>query len=127
MPSPPAILVVEDDVLLRTTFQRLLTRAGYTVCLWQVGTEVEACIRDVQPNLLLLDLHLQRVSGWDYLEQVWANAANDSLPVLVCSGNIANLSQEQVLRLRQRGGDLIEKPFDVADLLAKVQSMLHVS
>jgi DNA-binding response OmpR family regulator len=97
---------------------RVLETAGYTATLSGVGPETLSAIRDLKPDLLLLDVNSPGSEGWDVLNQV-RHAASE-LPVILITG-WPNLGPEAV----QRGIQwLMEKPLDLPELLALIQRLL---
>ncbi len=127
MSSSPSILIVEDDAMLSLIFLQLLTGAGYDVHLWSEETDIISTIRELQPQLVVLDLHLPQIPGWKLLERLWTDLEHAAPPVLVCSGNLGVVSAEQLVHLRQQGGDVIAKPFALAEMLEKVQALVAVT
>lgn len=119
-----SILVVDDDADLRTTMAMLLDGAGYGVATAADGAAALARLATPPPpDLLLLDLMMPRVDGWDVLDRLAAVPAWAALPVVVCSA--APLTDGQ--RARLRGMPVLTKPFDLARLLATVRAHCRAS
>lgn len=64
----PVILIAEDDRLLRDIFVRKLTSAGYTVHAAADGGEAIAFVKNESPDLMLCDIHMKLVDGWEVLK-----------------------------------------------------------
>jgi CheY-like chemotaxis protein len=77
------VLVVEDDEGTRTTLRRTLERAGWRVSEAENGAEGLARLREVRPAIVLLDLMMPAVDGFEFLEAVRADGKWDGLPVVV--------------------------------------------
>jgi CheY-like chemotaxis protein len=112
----PTILVVDDQADIRLTLRLSLEMKGYEVLLASDVREAMAALEKRTPDLVLLDITLPAVSGWDLLAKLRADERFGSLPVVVTSA----LPADQVAaRARELGAtDHLAKPFDV-DVLAE--------
>jgi DNA-binding response OmpR family regulator len=114
------ILVLDDQQYLRDIIAAIVEDAGYPALA--VGTPEEALRRmdELRPELLILDLSLPGVSGIQFLEQLRASAAWNTLPVIVVSGDPGKLGavkgRPHVVALT--------KPFDVSVLIAAIEDAL---
>lgn len=116
------ILVVDDDATIRNLLIEVLEKAGHAAVGAEDGYVAEELIRDLFPDLILLDLKMPRSSGWSLLDNVRERPQWQSIPVIIVSGY---LSEGQPLP--QTGLNIvgrIEKPVQIDDLLAKVQEVL---
>lgn len=93
------ILVVEDSKFLRLAAERALARAGYDVITAADGERALEAAREKQPNLILLDLLLPRISGPDVLKGLKKDPATAGIAVVV----LTRLSSKNAARLRQDG------------------------
>ena len=93
------ILVVEDSKFLQLATERALARAGYDVIVAADGESALEAAREKQPNLILLDLLLPRISGPDVLKALKKNPATAGIAVVV----LTRLSSKNAVRLRQDG------------------------
>ena len=101
-----SILVVDDSRLMRLAHGQLLTKAGYAVIMANDGEEALALASANQPDLILLDMLLPKLSGPEVLQELQKNPQTAHIPVIVLSG----LSQKNELKLRQAGASgFIEK------------------
>ncbi|MGH2585371.1 MAG: response regulator transcription factor [Dehalococcoidia bacterium] len=118
-PEPPAhILVVEDDLALARLIEALLASAGYDVRTAGDGERALESARAEKPALVLLDLTLPRIDGWEVLARL--RAMPDPPPVVLFTAHHA--AEE---RARAAGAAAaILKPFDVDDLLETVRRLL---
>jgi len=120
-PQPPVrgrhILVVEDDLTLARLMEALLLSAGYQVRTAGDGESALEAIRLEQPALVLLDLTLPRIDGWQVLDRL--RATEQPPPVVLFTGNYA--AEERALRAGAAA--TILKPFDVDDLLETVNRL----
>lgn len=107
------VLVVEDDQDVRETLAELLRDEGYDVRTANNGEEGLAEMRRKPPALVLLDLMMPIMSGWQVLEAVRADASLQSIPIVVITA---------ATRTRPAGAtDLLAKPVDIAALLRVVR------
>jgi CheY-like chemotaxis protein len=106
------ILVVDDDADLRETLQMLLEDSGFVVAASPNGRVALDHLRDGgRPSLILLDLMMPEMNGWQFLGHVRADGALASIPVVVMTARkAAELPME----------DVLYKPFDSDELLAMI-------
>ena len=88
--SPTRILLVEDDRFLRKAAEVTLKRQGFEVLTAQDGEAGLEVARDVKPDLVLLDLIMPKMHGFQVLEHLKADRATSAIPVIVMS----NLGQD---------------------------------
>lgn len=112
------ILVVDDETLNRTLLSVNLTEAGYVVATAEDGQQALAMLRASSFDLVLLDLIMPVMSGFDALETIKADAALHDIPVIVVS---AESDMTSLLQCLENGAaDFLPKPFDPVMLRAKV-------
>ena len=120
------ILVIEDSRLLRTTTERMLTRAGYEVIAAADGEEGLRVAVESKPDLVILDMMLPKLSGQEVLQRLRLNASSTSTPVIV----LTSLSGSNRQKLLTEGASLyFEKSLVNVDngsrlLLDAIQSLL---
>ena len=111
------IWIIDDDAAIGDLEQELLERAGYAVRRAYSGTEALLLLKDSRPELVLLDLMLPGLSGEEVLPQL------RGIPVIVVSAKAA--VQDKVDLLLGDAADYLTKPFDTAELLARVAVRLR--
>jgi CheY-like chemotaxis protein len=119
--QPACVLVVDDDDSIRKMIRALLTRSGYSVCEARNGREALDEMRAGRADLVVLDLMMPEVSGWDVLIARAADADLRRIPVIVAS---ANRGPEIADALRGGICALLPKPFELEALRALVASCL---
>ena len=122
--SQPKILIIEDDKFLRDLLSQKLTREGFKVLAAMEGEEGIKIAGEEMPNLVLLDLILPGLDGFDILERLKKDSRLSSIPVLVLS----NLGQkEDIERAISSGaeGFLIKANFTPGEIVDKVKSVLQ--
>jgi len=97
--SNPRVLLVEDSKFLRLTNERILTKAGYEVCIAADGEEALSVAQAKLPDVILLDMMLPKLSGPEVLRRLKANPATADIPVIV----LTSLSQKNEEKLLQEG------------------------
>ena len=115
--------MVDDNARLRALWIEVLEEAGYRAIGSEDGLAAGELIRDLFPDLILLDLRMPRASGWDFLENVRANPRWHTIPVVIVSAHLdegPQLADDSGLNIVGR----LAKPVSVGDLLAKVEQII---
>lgn len=121
---PAKILVVEDETFLVKIYAVKLKKEGFDVTIANDGEEAVKLAADVKPDLILLDLILPKMNGFEALERMRASATNKETPVIVLS----NLGQEEdIKRAETLGADgyLVKANFSIQDIVAKIKDTLE--
>jgi CheY-like chemotaxis protein len=117
-----SILLVEDNEMNRDMLSRRLARKGHLVTCAVDGREGLELARAQKPDLILMDMSLPVLDGWEATRQLKADAATRAIPVIALTAH-AMASDEQ--RAREAGCDDFDtKPVEFARLLAKIQACL---
>lgn len=118
----PTILVIEDTSDQRNLVAMYLEMNGYQVAVANDGIEGLAQARELKPNLILLDLGMPKMDGYQVMEELRADAKLKDTPIVVISAWAAATHRE---RAEAAGADeFIVKPFELNDILAKVRKYL---
>jgi DNA-binding response OmpR family regulator len=118
--QPPAVLIVEDDMTCVYLWQRYMKRSGFRAISTQEGKEALDMARRERPDLVVLDVMLPDIDGWDVLQALKADPSTCDIPVLICSA----LREEK--RGMASGADgYLQKPILYEDFLAAL-SRMHV-
>lgn len=120
--TPPRILVIEDDYANQLLFSDYLTYAGFTVLTQADGTQLDATLRDFQPDVLVLDLGLPDPDGYCILERLQTPGGGLRLPVVVVSGYAFLENQDRALALGAH--QYLIKPVRMKHLVQAIQSAL---
>ncbi|MFP4346347.1 MAG: PleD family two-component system response regulator [Anaerolineales bacterium] len=118
----PKILVIEDDVPTTRLLSVSLARRGYEVVVAENGQKALDLIENQPPSLVLLDLMLPGISGFELLAHLKRGETTRDIPVIVVSANTQVASKEQA---RELGADLyLTKPYRLKDLVVAIQEIL---
>jgi two-component system cell cycle response regulator DivK len=118
----PLILVVDDVADNREMYAEFLEYEGYQVAQASTGTEVLALAQSVVPALIVMDLSMPGMDGWEAARRLKADALTNSIPVLVVSAHALRGSEEGA---RQAGADgFLTKPCLPETLSEKIAAML---
>ena len=119
------ILIVEDNELNRDVLSRRLARRGFDVLIAFDGPQGIEMAQRHAPNLILLDLGLPQIDGWECARRLKADAATERIPIIALSAH-AMLGDRQ--RALQAGcNDYDTKPIDFDGLLKKMERLLEVA
>jgi CheY-like chemotaxis protein len=113
-----SVLVVDDDTEIRSLITALLTEEGYTVASATNGRRALNYLRIVEPRpcLILLDLMMPDVNGWELLDVLQGDAVFGDIPIVVISA-MGTFATARVLGARE----CLHKPLDLDEVLALVQ------
>jgi putative two-component system response regulator len=119
------VLIAEDDLANQALLARLLERAGYRSFAVGDGREaLRAAIQD-KPDLVLLDIGLPGLDGLDVCRRLRAEPSTVALPVILVTGQTS--SRDVVAGLDAGADDFVRKPYDEAELMARVRSVLRLA
>jgi CheY-like chemotaxis protein len=120
--QPATILVVEDNEESRDALSRRLRRHGYHVLLAVDGRQAISVARASRPDLILMDLGLPVLDGWDATRQLKSNIATQHIPIIVLSAHAMTNDRDRALAAG--GDDFDTKPIRFHALLEKIEWLL---
>ena len=119
----PKLLIVEDNELNRDMLSRRLLRRGYEVVLAVDGAEGVAKAGTEQPDLILLDMNLPVLDGWEVARRIKAAETTRGIPIVALT---AHAMAGDEARARSAGCDDFDtKPIDIERLLGKIGTWLE--
>ena len=121
--SPARILIVDDDCDNRELLQVILNWEGFVTQTAGSGEEALASVAATPPDLMLLDLSLPGLSGFEVTSQMKGNVPTKDIPVVIISGRGDDATRMRALNAG--AVDFILKPVDRADLSQRVRSILR--
>jgi excisionase family DNA binding protein len=120
--AQPLVLVVDDDDALRRFLRSNLEIEGYAVREAASAEEGLAVLDEEPPDLILLDVMMPRMNGWEMLQRVRERHGVEAIPVIMFSGKV----DESEATAEERGAQaFIGKPFDPEQLLASTRQLLR--
>jgi len=119
----PLVLVVDDDPLLREFVRVNLETEGYTVREAAGADEALAAIADQAPQLVLLDVVMPGVDGWELLQRL--QELHGSIPVIMFSGQVGGATDTEQRGAEQLGAKgFVGKPFDPQELVERAKQLV---
>jgi DNA-binding response OmpR family regulator len=110
------LLVIDDEPLVRSHVRRLLERHGFSVECAADGNAGLGAIREVQPEVVLLDMMMPDLDGVEVVRRLRASGSN--VPIVLCSGDL-DAARERGLEPGMVQG-MLQKPFGVGELLEAI-------
>jgi two-component system phosphate regulon response regulator PhoB len=119
------ILVVEDEPDTAELLEFHLENAGYKVTITEDGYQALKKIHKLRPDLLILDLMIPEIDGFEVCRLIRKDPANESLPVMMCTGKSDETSKIQGLDFG--ADDYVTKPFSPREVVLRVKNLLKRS
>ncbi len=119
----PLVLIVDDDARIREFVRVNLEMDGYTVREAADADEGLAALDEEAPDLILLDVMMPNVDGWEMLRRVHERHGLGSIPVIMFSGQADSSDDDAVARGAQ---GFLGKPFNPQDLITRTKELLRV-
>jgi two-component system phosphate regulon response regulator PhoB len=117
------ILIVEDEPSIAELISINLSHAGFTVARAFQADEAALMMRNISPDLVILDWMLPGKSGVQFAKELRANPATQSLPILMLTAK--GEEADKILGLDAGADDYVTKPFSPKELLARVKALLR--
>jgi len=118
----PTVLIVEDNEASRDALARRLERRQYTVLLAVDGRQGVSIARSTKPDLILMDLGLPGIDGWEATAQLKEDSHTRHIPVIVLSAHAMLSDREQALAAG--ADDFDTKPVQLPRLIEKMEHLL---
>lgn len=119
----PTILLVEDDVVIQELVKFNLEREGYEVLIADNGRSGLEMVKKRKPNLILLDLMLPELDGYQVCKLLRADETTIDLPIIILSARGEEV--DKVIGLELGADDYVTKPFSTRELLARIRARLR--
>jgi CheY-like chemotaxis protein len=118
----PKILLVEDNEMNRDMLSRRLQRKGYEVVIAVDGAEGVSLTASENPDLVLMDMSLPIMDGWEATRQLKANPETQAIPVIALTAHAMSGDREKALNAGC--DDYDTKPIELPRLLSKIETFL---
>ena len=123
-PAPVAkILLVEDNEMNRDMLSRRLQRKGYQVVMAEDGAQGVALARKETPDVILLDMSLPVIDGWEAARHLKSEAATRGIPIIALTAHAMSGDREKALEAGCNDYDT--KPVELPRLLGKIEALLE--
>jgi two-component system, cell cycle response regulator DivK len=117
------ILIVEDDPLIREMITTYLTASGFSVHTASDGVQALLMVRTVQPALIVMDMGLPKLNGWQTTQRLRARQDTAQIPIIALTAYALDNDRQRALSV---GCDAFEtKPIDFASLIATINTLLQ--
>jgi two-component system aerobic respiration control protein ArcA len=123
--DPKIILVIEDDETMRTAMKRIFEVDGFIVLLAADGTELSTVLNDTSPDLILLDIGLPWLNGFELAEMMKQHKDLKKIPLVFVSGRSTEEDMKKAFEIG--ADDFVKKPFDIDKLKKTVATLLKIS
>jgi len=123
--QPKKILIVEDEADIRLILCVYLQYAGFVVQAAAHGQEAIAMIAEFKPHLIVLDLMMQPITGWEVLDWLRANQLTPPLPVIILTA-LSDI-KEQVHGFEEGAIEYMAKPAQPSKVLERIRAILSLS
>ncbi|MEM6424329.1 MAG: response regulator [Cyanobacteria bacterium P01_H01_bin.119] len=117
------VLVVEDSVAQREMITELLQKSGLTVAVARDGMEALAAIQGQVPDLVLLDIVMPKMNGYEVCRRIKADPVTQDVPVVMCSSKGEEF--DRYWGMKQGADAYIAKPFQPTELIGTVKQLLR--
>jgi DNA-binding response OmpR family regulator len=117
------ILLVDDTSQILQTLEDALGAQGYKVETCDLSADAWDLARDLQPDLIFLDVNMPGMSGWEVLEVLRLSPETRRIPVIVSSADYPALQQREHF-LHAKGIEVLYRPFDIDELWALVDRVI---
>lgn len=118
------ILIVDDELASRAALAVLLRREGFEVCEASDGLSALAACVTFRPDLVLLDILMPGMSGFEVCRNIKARPETRLTPVVLITGLSA--TEDRIQGINSGADDLLSKPIDINELLARVRSLVRL-
>ena len=115
------ILVVDDSATDRLYLTEMLQQAGFNVITAENGEECLTKVDAEQPDMVLMDVVMPGLNGFQATRALSKNPATAHIPVIMCTGK--EQATDRLWALRQGAKDCVIKPVSVEELLAKIEAL----
>ena len=119
------ILVVDDEPRNVKILQIQLKARGYAVYTAADGLEALDVVEKEMPDLILLDINMPRMDGFEVVKQIRTNEATEFIPIVMITA-LRDTRENRIKSIEAGADDFIEKPFDSLEVLARVRSLLRI-
>lgn len=118
------VLAVDDSLTMRELLRQALAASGFDVTTASDGVEALELLADTEPDLIVTDLNMPRMDGFELVAAVRCGSISPRVPILIVTTETGQTLREKARTLGATGW--VSKPFDEARLLAAVRRVLSI-
>ena len=118
--SVPLVMVVDDSLTVRKITSRMLTREGFDVTTAKDGVDGLQQLQDVLPDMILLDIEMPRMDGFEFARNVRADAKTKNIPIIMITSRTADKHRNRALELGVN--EYMGKPYQEEQLLVLIRN-----
>jgi two-component system cell cycle response regulator DivK len=118
----PKILLVEDNEMNRDMLSRRLEKRGYTLCIAVDGGVGVALAKSEKPDLILMDMSLPVIDGWEATKQIKADPETANTPIIALTAHAMDSDRQKAIGAGC--DDFDTKPVELGRLLGKIEELL---
>jgi len=115
----PLVMVVDDSLTVRKITSRMLTREGFEVATAKDGVDGLQQLQDIEPDIILLDIEMPRMDGFEFARNVRADAKTRGIPIIMITSRTADKHRNRALELGVN--EYMGKPYQEEQLLAMIR------
>jgi chemosensory pili system protein ChpA (sensor histidine kinase/response regulator) len=120
--AQPLALVVDDSITMRRVTQRLLERNNFEVLTAKDGVEAIGILQEHLPDIILLDVEMPRMDGYEFATHVRNNPETESLPIIMITSRVSDKHRARAIELGVN--DYLGKPYQEQELMDAVHHLL---
>ena len=121
--AAPVVMVVDDSITVRTVTQRFLVRHGFQVATAKDGIDALEQMQQVIPDLILVDIEMPRMDGFDLTENIRNTRMLAHIPIIMISSRTADKHRQQALNIGVSA--FLGKPYQDSELLSEINGLLN--
>ncbi len=118
----PAALVVDDSITMRRVTQRLLERNGFRVHTAKDGVEAIAVLQEHRPDIIVLDVEMPRMDGYEFARHVRNDPGNAAIPIIMVTSRVSEKHRARAIEVGVN--DYLGKPYHERDLMDAINQLL---
>jgi chemosensory pili system protein ChpA (sensor histidine kinase/response regulator) len=122
-PPAPLVMVVDDSLTVRKITSRLLARENYQVLTARDGVDALEQLQGVRPDIMLVDIEMPRMDGFDLTRNVRADAELKHIPIIMITSRAADMHRKYALEVGVNY--FLGKPFQEDELLENIAALLR--
>jgi DNA-binding response OmpR family regulator len=117
------LLLADDSITIQKIVELMLAGEGFEIKVTSNGEEALAVIPSFKPDLLLADIEMPRINGYQLCEKIKKDPSTSGIPVILLAGAFEPI--DEILAKQVRADDFIIKPFETQELISKINAVLE--